>query len=310
LCGLYGAAGLLAAVPALRPARRWQASALITWLAVGYASLDVGRMASSELRTTFLAVGHGTCVVMELPSGQTILYDAGSLGAPEFASQTIASFLWSRGIDRLDAIVLSHADIDHYNAVPGLLERFPVGVVYVSPMMFDPTMTDGQAAAPDYLRQALREHGVPLREVWMNDRLRTADADVRIDVLHPPEFGMLGRDNANSIFMSVQYAGRRILLPGDLESPGIERVMGDPPLDCDVLLAPHHGSVASDPPGFAAWSSPEWVIMSGSRPERTIAADVSYRQAGAAVLHTAIDGAVTCAMSTAGIRVESFRRRR
>ena len=88
-------------------------------------------------------MGHGTCAVLELPSGQTILYDAGSLGSPELATQIIASFLWERGIDRIDAIVLSHADIDHYNAVPGLLERFPVGVVYISPMMFDPVATMG-----------------------------------------------------------------------------------------------------------------------------------------------------------------------
>ena len=80
----------------------------------------------------------------------------------------------------------------------------------------------------------------------------------------------MGRDNANSILLPVEYAGRRILLPGDLESPGIERVMADPPLDCDVLLAPHHGSEQSDPPGFAAWSSPEWVVMSGRRPTRTL----------------------------------------
>ena len=78
---------------------------------------------------------------------------------------------------------------------------------------------------------------------------------------------MLGRDNANSILLAVEFAGRRILLPGDLESPGIERVMADPPLDCDVLLAPHHGSEQSDPPGFAAWCTPEWVVMSGRRPD-------------------------------------------
>ena len=37
---------------------------------------------------------------------------------------------------RIDGLVISHADIDHYNAVPGLLERFRVGSVYVSPVMF------------------------------------------------------------------------------------------------------------------------------------------------------------------------------
>jgi hypothetical protein len=44
--------------------------------------------------------------------------------------------------------------------------------------------------------------------------------------------------------------------------------MEDPGLDCDIVLAPHHGSELSDPPGFAAWCTPEWVVMSGRRPDR------------------------------------------
>jgi competence protein ComEC len=86
-------------------------------------------------------------------------------------------------------------------------------------------------------------------------------------------------------------------LPGDLESPGIERVIADPPLDCDILLAPHHGSESSDPPGFAAWCTPEWVVMSGREPDRTLLAHLSYESAGATVLHTALDGAITCLVS-------------
>ncbi|HEX6961126.1 MAG TPA: ComEC/Rec2 family competence protein, partial [Lacipirellula sp.] len=199
LLAFYGVAGLLAAIPRLRPAWPWQASSAMTWLAIGYATVGLGRNDGESLRCSFLAMGHGTCVVMELPSGQTILYDAGSLGSPKVAAKTISSFLWSRGIDRIDAIVLSHADIDHYNALPGLMERFPIGVVYISPMMFDPIATAGKLTAPNYLRDVLRESGVPLREAWMGDRLRTDDRDVTMEILFPPREGVIGRDNANSV---------------------------------------------------------------------------------------------------------------
>lgn len=292
LCLGYGAAGIMAAVPRWRPSTRWQLALVALWFTIGYAELAVPRTFREEFRCTFLSMGHGTCVVMELPSGKTILYDAGSLGSPTAASRTIASYLWDRGIDQIDALVLSHADVDHYNAVPGLVERFPVGVVYVSPMMFDPIATDGELSAPNYLRDFLAEHGVPLQQLWMNDRLRTGDDQVAIRVLHPPREGVPGRDNANSLLLAVDYAGRRILLPGDLESPGIERVMADPPVDCDILLAPHHGSTRSDPPGFAAWCTPEYVVVSGERPERTTAAQRSYEAAGARITHTAVAGAI------------------
>ncbi|RIK81983.1 MAG: hypothetical protein DCC67_07735 [Planctomycetota bacterium] len=303
----YGAGGLLAAIPKLRPPWPWQMSAALVWLAVGYAA--AGRQPSSqrELRCTFLAVGHGACVVVELPAGQTLLYDAGSLGSPDAVARTISSFLWSRGIDRIDGIVLSHADVDHYNAVPGLIERFPIEAVYVSPMMFDPVGAGGDLNAPNYLRTALRNAGIPLRDVWLGDRLRTAGPDVTIEVLHPPQEGVIGRDSANSVVLCIEYGGKRILLPGDLESPGIDQLMEDPPLDCDVLLAPHHGSGGSNPPGFAAWTTPQWVIMSGSEPDRTETTQRSYSERGAAVFHTAADGAVEVRITAGAVVICSFR---
>jgi competence protein ComEC len=314
LWGFYGALGILLAIPLLRPRLLWQASAAMLWLTTGFLvpglALNDNGVAASELRCTFLSVGHGTCVVMEFPSGQTILYDAGSLGSPDTASKTIASFLWSRGIERIDALVLSHADIDHYNAVPGLIERFRIGVVYISPMMFDPIATSGELTAPNFLRDLLSVAGIPLREVWMGDRLKTDDGNVSITVLHPPREGVLGRDNANSLLLAVEYAGKRILLPGDLESPGIELVTSDPPLDCDILLAPHHGSAQSDPPGFAAWCTPNNVIMSGRRSDRTQPAQQSYQQVGAATYHTAFDGAVTCLLSPNRLEVSRYRKTR
>ena len=53
-----------------------------------------------------------------------MLYDAGRFGSPVMGTHSIAGFLWSRGITHLDAVILSHADVDHYNALPGLIERF------------------------------------------------------------------------------------------------------------------------------------------------------------------------------------------
>lgn len=304
LLAFYGVAGLWAALPRWRPGWHWQASVALMWLALGYASIGFGRVAPETLRATFLAMGHGACTVLELPSGQVVLYDAGSLGSPYAATKSISAFLWSRGIGRIDAVVLSHADIDHYNALPGLLERFPIDVVYVSPMMFDPVATGGDLTAPNYLRDCLTAAGIPMREIWMGDRLRTGDPSVKIEVHHPPREGLFARDNANSLLLAVEYGGRRVILPGDLESPGIERVIADPPLDCDILLAPHHGSPLSDPPGFAAWCAPEWVVFSGGDRDRTMLSQHSYERLGARVRHTATSGAITFAVEQRG-RVQS-----
>jgi competence protein ComEC len=245
-------------------------------------------------------------VLMELPNGKTVLYDAGKLGSPMGSARPISAVLWSRGIAHLDAIVVSHADSDHFNAIPELLSRFSVGAIYTSPVMFE-----DRPPAVEELRAAIRRSGVPLREVFSGDRLRV-DPRVTLEVLHPPRKGVIGSDNANSIVLLATYAGRRILLPGDLEPPGLEDVLAELPLDCDIVMAPHHGSRRSDPGGFAAWSTPEHVVVSGGRNVEDIpaieAVKDSFRAGGGVVYHTAEQGCVRFELSREGVRATTFRR--
>ena len=298
LAGFYGGLALLAAFPRIRPPRRWCLALLAVWIAVGFAA--AADRDQPRLDCTFLSMGHGCAVVLELPDGKTLLYDAGRFGAPGSGTRSIAGFLWSRGHTHLDAVVLSHGDVDHYNALPGLLERFSVGVIYVSPMMFE---NDNSALTA--LKQAINESGVPLREIRASDLLPGGE-DCRIEVLHPPQRGVLGGDNPNTIVLAVEYLGRRILLPGDLDTPGLNAVLAEEPLDCDVILAPHHGSRRSNPPGMAAWCTPEWVVISGSRRWDPGPVIEAYRTAGSRVLHTADVGAVSVAIEPTGVSVDSF----
>jgi competence protein ComEC len=281
---------------------RWQVALTCTWILVGVTP-PVARacLRDDTLRCSFVAVGHGTCAVLQIPDGETILYDAGTSSSPEFGVQTIAGFLWDRGITRIDGIVLSHADTDHYNAIPGLLDRFHVGAVYVSTVMFDSYDPEQPPDGPAVLHQAIDTAGVPIHEVWSGDRLKVG-REVVISVLHPPARGIIGTDNANSVTLGVEYCGKKMLLPGDLESPGLDDLMAEEPYDCDVLMAPHHGSRRSDPPGFAAWCTPEWVVFSG---DSHVPADVerTYARAGARVFTTGKVGAVEVSLGDAPIQV-------
>ena len=100
------------------------------WLCVGLLTITA-RLPSGEFRCTFLSVGHGGCTVLETPDGRTLLYDAGAIAGPEVTRRHIAPFLWSRGIRRLDEVILSHADLDHFNGVPGLLRYFSVAAFMI-----------------------------------------------------------------------------------------------------------------------------------------------------------------------------------
>lgn len=294
-----------------RLAARWLVGLALAWLAVAlplsgrWQGLLVPRGASAVV-CHFIAVGHGLSVLVELPEGRTLLYDAGRLGSPEAALRSISAVLWSRGVQHLDAVLLSHGDTDHFNALPGLLERFSIGVVYVEPAMFDRPSPSLAA-----LQEALASAGMPLRTACGGQQALCGGA--RLTILHPPREGVAGSDNARSVVLLIEYQGRRLLLTGDLEPPGLEVLLAQPRLDCDVVLAPHHGSPRSDPPGFARWCQPEVVVLSGSRsglgrqgPEAILQA---YRATQARLLHTAHDGCVRVELGAAGVSVQPFRAR-
>jgi competence protein ComEC len=299
LAVLYGTLALVAAFPRFRPRPRRCLALAALWIAV-WPALGCLRPTRDELRCTFLAVGHGEAIVLELPTGQTVLYDVGRMSAPVAVTRTAAGFLWSRGITRLSAVVLSHGDVDHYNGLPGLLERFSVDAIYLSPATFQ-----RRDAAVETLEAAIRRAGVPVRTVKPGQRL-VAAAGCELRVLHPPPEGVGGRENANSIVLAVEYRGRRILLPGDLEPPGMEHLLAEPAMHCDVLLVPHHGSRDSDPAGLAAWSTPDWSVISAARRGDLSTVEAVYSGDGRHVLHTAHTGAITATIENSAVSVKTF----
>lgn len=302
LGGFYMALAAWSVLPRFCPPRRWCLGCLAGWASLGFLMPLTHHARGPQLDCTFLSVGHGCAVLLELPGGEKILYDAGRLGSPTAGARSVAGYLWHRGITRLDAIVLSHADVDHYNAVPQLLEKFRVGVVYVTPAML---LDEGDGMRT--LLAAIRAADVPLRETWSGDRLRVG-GDCRLEVWHPTRSGVLGSDNANSLVLNVEYRGRRILLTGDLESPGIDDLLVESPCHCDVILTPHHGSARSNPPGFAAWSTPELAIVSGSFNDRRPEVDDAYRAHGARVLNTADCGAIRVSIDNARLSFGSWKK--
>jgi competence protein ComEC len=305
LTGFYLLAAIPLVTPWLAPPLRRTTAALSGWVALGFCAGLAGDGPDGSLRCTFLAVGHGCAVVLECPGGERILYDAGSSGPPDRTARSIAGYLWSRGIRRIDAIVLSHADLDHYNAVPELLERFDVGEVITAEPMFS-----GRSPGVDVLSRSLARARVPVRHVAAGDRLRVS-AGTMMEVLHPLEGdvaeGLSVSDNSQSVVLAVEYAGRRVLLPGDLEPPGLFALLAQPPIDCDVLLAPHHGSRHSYPEGFARWSTPEWVVVSGASGSAGDSATAgAYEARGAVVLATQEYGAIGFRIDREAVRCEIF----
>ena len=125
VCWLFaGASGLSQFWPLLQN-RRMLAASLAAWTLLGL-GIGLSRPDSDELRMTVLAVDHGSCVVIETPDGRVLLYTPRDVGTGRDPTLHRAIY-WSRGIRRIDEVFISHADLDHFNGLPALLDRFTVG---------------------------------------------------------------------------------------------------------------------------------------------------------------------------------------
>jgi len=250
-----------------------------------------------SLVATFIDVGHGTSVLLQLPNRQgTWLYDAGSLGDPQWSSTPIEDTLWAEGISQLDGIIISHADADHYNAIPDLLRRFQVGRLVTPPDL----LADRQRGL-DPLRRSLTKRPLPIDIIAAGDSLTSPNQTSWARCLHPPAALVDGSDNANSIVLVIEFAGRYLILPGDLEMPGTDVVLGyERPPSGGILMAPHHGSVTQDASPMLQWSRPHLVIVSGGERARQPEVKQMLSQNGADVLVTAELGAIQVIISADG----------
>jgi len=153
------------------------------------------------------------------------------------------------------------------------------------------------------LLEATTHHGIPVRVVSRGDQMQFSDCT--LSVLCPGidksnAWKHLG-DNELSVVLSVEYCGRKVLLPGDLEKFGLESLLCRPPLDVDVLVAPHHGSKNSSPTRFSSWSTPEYVIAScGARKVGDHEKDLFKRGHPSTVLTTHEHGAVRVLVTADG----------
>jgi competence protein ComEC len=254
---------------------------------------------ADELRCTFLAVGHGGAVVLELPDGRTVLYDAGSLRGPDVGARTIAPFLWSRRVERLDDVILSHADLDHFNGLVGLAERFTIGRVLTSA-----SFEDKNNAAVRHTLAELERRRIRRETLQAGDRL--AAAGVTIEVLHPPAGFTGSNENTRSLVLQVLHRDHSILLTGDLEKEGLYRLIGTPPRPTDVLQAPHHGSASVDGGALVRWCMPNLVVSCQGAPRGVKSAEAMYRRDGVEYWTTHARGAVTVRSGKHGLTAEAY----
>lgn len=231
------------------------------------AVLLFGIKTGDGLTVTFLDVGQGDCICLELPDGSTWLFDGGSSSVNKAGIYRIEPFLKSRGIKTLDIVFLSHGDGDHISGVEELLQSGGVEIKLLAlPVTAKETGGEGFGNIP-----ALAEkRRIPI--LWLQAGMEWESGGVHAICLHPAT-DFAGREsNACSEVIYLTYGGFSMLLTGDVEGEGenalVEKLFEEKIERVTVLKVAHHGSDSGTKEAFLRQLSPKIAVISCGRANR------------------------------------------
>jgi competence protein ComEC len=275
------------------------------WLCLGMLFALVGQLGvlkwqrthRSDLALTCLDVGHGQAILAQLPGTRNVLFDAGSLYKRDIGTRVVVPLLDYMGIGKLDAVVISHGDVDHINGIPEIAEHCRIGHLYATNTFLS---ADANEQAPALLIRRLHELGHTIEP--LPERMSYGPAVVRT-VWPPSESAGTSSmsDNDQSAVSLIEFADVGVLLCSDIESFAQRQIMaGNNQWQTQIVVAPHHGSSATTDKGFLSYLHPRIVVCSCGRGEHK----VRPNPAPAAIpqwLHTSLHGAIYVCIDAEGV---------
>lgn len=249
-----------------------------------------------ELEMTCLSVGHGQAIVLSARENEHFLFDAGSNTNRNLARKTILPFLQSRGIFSLDAVYLSHGDMDHINALVDISDAVSIKSIYANQILLESAQTP---SIEKDVCQALFQSGQavkPFQPYRGISNIMVYSAWPKNTVLHDDRLS----ENDRSEVLLIEYAGRKILLCGDIERTAQQQLLDyHPNLHVDILVLPHHGSTTNLDVCFIESLNPSVVIASCSKKSVENAYQPSS-ESSIQAFYTGRDGAVSVTIKPDG----------
>ena len=219
-------------------------------------------VARPSWKLTAIDIGQGDAILITTPSGRNILIDSGPNDRKDSGKDIIVPFLRHSGILTLDALVVTHADADHFGGALGIVGSFPVKELWVS----ECARLEPKPAWIKTMAVAL-ERGIPLRDIGKG--FTWSDNSMEIRALHPVSAGTCGETNEESITFRVKGLGHSAVLTGDLTVAGERKILKSGMfLKSDVLKLGHHGSKTSSSRNFLTAVGPKLALVSSGRKNR------------------------------------------
>ncbi len=211
---------------------------------------------SNVLRVSFLNVGQGDAVLIQGPTGNQILYDAGPPTGATLRALADELPFWDRSID---VVVLSHPDMDHIGGFPEVFKRYAIAVA------LEPGVTSTNGVYDESQAAIVREGAAHF--IAKKGMLIDLGGGAVAEVLYPDHDTTDMETNSASIVLLIRYGETSFLLSGDLPKHIEEYLVGvyGEQLRANVVKIGHHGSRTSTSPYWLAAVQPDVAVISAGK---------------------------------------------
>ena len=208
-----------------------------------------------NMEIIFLDVSQGDSILLHYPHNKhNILIDTGGNHNYEISKNIIIPYLKSKGISKIDYLILTHGDYDHMGEAINLVENFKVEKVIFNCGEFNELEQD--------LIKVLNTKKIPyyscIKELNINDS--------KLYFLNSKDYG---NENDNSNVIYTELNGYKFMFMGDASGTTEKEILNKYNLpDIDVLKAGHHGSKTSSSKEFIDTINPKYSIISVGKNNR------------------------------------------
>lgn len=247
-----------------------------------------------DYRVTFIDVGQGDATLVELPFNRgNVLIDTGGSINYDISKKTLVPFLKSRGIKKLDYLILTHGDLDHMGASSSLVKSFEVDNVIFNNGKFN----DLEEELIELLERKHVSYYKGMKYLDLaNDKFYFLNTEIYDDE----------NDNSNVIY--TEFNNIKLLLMGDAGVDVEKKVLSKVNLnDVDVLKVGHHGSKNSTSKTFVDIINPRYSIISVGKnnryghPNNSVLSNLANSQ----IYRTDMDGSIMFKIKKSKIEIKT-----
>ena len=221
-----------------------------------------------ENEITMLDVGQGESIFLWDVTGKTILIDVGGKAESDKkiedwqiktrtsnAQRTLIPYLKSRGVAKIDQLVLTNTDKEHVGDLLEVTKAFHVGEILVS---------KGSLIQKEFVAE-LQATQTKVRSVTAGENLPIFGG--YLEVLSPSKIGDGSYDD--SLLLYGKLLDKHFLFTGNLKEKGEKELLKQyPDLEVDVLKVGQHGAKTSSNPVFLEKLNPELSLISVGKNNR------------------------------------------